>query len=68
LRFASTCGFFAIPYRCHAKDHADTTILPVLTEELDGGQVIYRTYGAAHSFGSRLFIVAAFLGVARALQ
>jgi hypothetical protein len=30
------------------------TILQVLTEELDGGQVIYRTYGATHSFESLL--------------
>lgn len=28
------------------------TILQILTEELDGGHVIYRTYGATHSFES----------------
>ena len=41
-------------WEMYERNQLTGTILQILTEELDGGQVIYRTYGATRSFESLL--------------
>lgn len=41
-------------WEMYERNRLTGTILQILTEEFDGGQVIYRTYGATHSFESLL--------------